>query len=667
MSDTFNAAAPSAAGQDLDAESLRESVTTMALCGRTFEEIRTFFAAATEHEEADVDLEFQQRTFSSKGKVAQTEFEIAAAEAALAAAQENRERDATLRSRRSEAERRLSRLKETVRRKQRDAERQRFREVLDGAATRLRDTEQRLTEQQRAAKEQQYDLWTQQQQENERRATTESTALQELDTALADARRRLAPLIERRITKTVAGFLLWVGYGSFAAIGSTIALLLPSIGDDSSPLAQILTSVRAVLAGFPSGWPLLGVLGASLALMLAVVAMFGALVWGNDRLLQRFDGDWRREARLAGRGKGKNSNKEKTRRFEIGNLQPVEIRRTAYVQMLASLPYVVVTGALTCLLAASAHPAGRALLSTAPAKTSVSASIVATYLGTVVALLTTASFIMYIIRIIDPRDASASAGARWRDGWEFLLIPIVLVIAIVHAAATTTNGSAQVWGSLALFMLLSCLAVAHGVIFRGLFYDVDRIERERKRSVRLISELRSSAPPEVEDTDEITETRETLHAQREQYEQLESSLNWPGLIQEEEPSDHGWLRRRKKAVAPPISPHRFAVPDDEAAPDELETIGKLSEEIESIDRDLALVSASVAGLDTARLAARRDELLAELNRARAEADSLEFARRRALSELRSRRQSRMIEVRAIYDLAERVRPYLPPQGEGGVR
>lgn len=268
-------------------ETMRDAVATMALCGEEFEQVRAMIEATRTSCEKSIAEEFHHRTFSLRRDVARAEEELRAVEQSIEEARNNRVRLAELQQKKSSLERLVAGILQEIRKKKTSAEREEFKRLLDQSNNRVRSAEDRLTEEAKAAKLEQHDVWKKQSEEIDRRVQILGERLRELDERLKEARDRAAPLIRRNITRTVAGFLLWVGYGSFAAIGSTIALLLPTLSNDKAPLAHILGAVRSTVAGFPSDWSIGVVFVVSLIVFFIGAVLFGAFVVGVDWLLQR--------------------------------------------------------------------------------------------------------------------------------------------------------------------------------------------------------------------------------------------------------------------------------------------------------------------------------------------------------------------------------------------
>ncbi len=638
-------------------EMLRDTAASMALCGNTFDDVRTMLESKRTACANAIAAEYEHRTFDLRRQINAAGEAAKNIEKLIDDAKNNRIQIAAAEQKRLDLHREIAALQQEIRKKKVAAEREEFKRLLDKTNERVRSAEDRLTEEQKTAFQRQHETWQKQSIELDRRVRIFEDRIAELDQCLAQARERAKPLVERHITRTVAGFLLWVGYGSFAAIGSTIALLLPPLNDQKAPLAQILGAVRGAVAGFPRTWGVGSVFLVSLVVFFLGLVAFCALILGLDWLLQKFDLDWKREARRGGA-----RNKDRSRSSSLLEAQlsaaslPV-VRRGSYVQLIAALPYIMITGAITCLLAASAH---NAVPGTPPGNVNaVPASIVATYIGTVLALLMTSSFVMYVLKIIERRvegvAAQSTSRPSWKTGWEFFVIPFVLVGSLTYAM-TQTEASQRVWGPIAVFMLLSCLAVAYGVVYRGIFYDIDCLERERARCLRAVAEAKSITEPDLEDTSAVCDARDALRTAK-QYRDRIDSLQWPGLVNDAAGEAPRFFRWRRPAVpAVPFDLSLAVLTDAEAAPKESQDLLQLNARMSDAEQDLARATAASQGVDPLRLYDQMSEIDQRREQAESRREALEFERHRADWELNGQIENMLIELRAAFDVARTVEP-----------
>ena len=276
-----------------------------------------------------------------------------------------------------------------------------------------------------------------------------------------------------------------------------------------------------------------------------------------------------------------------------------EIRRSAYVQLVASAPYILITAVIT-LFAAAAVPAVTGGTTSGEAAAATTAT---TFIGTVLALLVTASLVMYVLKVLDRRErleesGDAAAKRRWTDGWEFLVVPILLVITTL--CATFRDWKFSIWGPVMLVMLFSCLAVAYGVIYSGMYKDITILERRKRQFVDELEELRDWSPPDPDETPEMRNASATIEELRRRRQEL-LSAEWdtnpfsaPPPADVPQSSGSFW----KKSVSAPQPParvryHEIAVSDDEAAPQDYRNRRLLEgrlRELQQLQRELTSAS-----------------------------------------------------------------------------
>jgi hypothetical protein len=289
-------------------------------------------------------------------------------------------------------------------------------------------------------------------------------------------------LRRRWITRTVAGFLLWLGYASVVATGSVLALIMS--GSRTFELRPLVAGIRAVASSFFPTWPqwlrLLLLLGIVLALFRVLVAVF---VWCDELLRDRWK--W---------------HEEKPRNNATAQMAPQALTTRTYARFIALLPFafaiVGIVGLATSAPETNTTEPGRR--AEAALLTSIFPSVGYSFIGIAIAFLATAVFMMYFIRIIHPRTQGTST---FRDSWEFAVPPALLLLAI--ALMPLQDDVALVrWIPWAAFMLASALVLACGLVFHGVFKDArranDRIARIDRRLHRL------SGLPADEDDDETT-------------------------------------------------------------------------------------------------------------------------------------------------------------------
>src|SRR5438270_11721052 len=186
------------AGASSDIDLLRESVTTMALCGRGFDEVSSMLRATAGEREAAITNEYSERIFSGKARVMEVQKQITEVDQALENLKVLRARQGEREGAKRDRLGRIELLQEEVRRKRRLKERQEYRDALDEMAQRLQSSEERLTAKQRVALEQQMAVWQRQRDEDNARAEIEGRVLSEIEGSLTAARDRVRPLLDHR-------------------------------------------------------------------------------------------------------------------------------------------------------------------------------------------------------------------------------------------------------------------------------------------------------------------------------------------------------------------------------------------------------------------------------------------------------------------------------------
>ncbi len=489
--------------------------------------------------------------------------------------------------------------------------------------------------------------------------------LDRLDAPLKEAAERVSALRRLGITKTISGFLIWVAYIAFAAIGFAISYLLqprmPKAGDDPSRVFASLATI--LMQSFATTSPVVRLLYSIFAICAAAIA-FCAFVFVVDHLIQRFDRTWRPRY---GKGRGR-------RRRAANPIPSPAIDRSAFTQMLAAIPYAVLAAVIFLVFAADPG-----MVQPGSAKLGPAAGWATTYVGTIYALLATAAGIVYVLYIVLPRSAplpasgspGVAAGILLKTHWEMAAILALLLagLVIVALSSATPAASDVAWGVLAVAMTACCLSLAHGVVYHGQFVDLDRLERDRAR-LRIAMEGLDKRPLlELEDfLDERVLNQDLRVLARDQRDaaQLEGLAHLvAGAYEAGEPGEYFlrlWqrlrsprrpLRLRRSAAEPSALPLDF-----EAAPEEsselLSVLGKLAESqarLESVKAALAKAREETVKIPTLRVSLSGMEVqLRELEQE--EIESILRCEHRHLGE--------KLEFRAAFGLGERVEPILRP-------
>ncbi len=340
-----------------------------------------------------------------------------------------------------------------------------------------------------------------------------------------DARRRQIESLERRrhelieseartfareeklrqllITRTVAGFLLWLGYASVVATGSVLALIMS--GASTFEFRPIIGGIRAVSISIFPRWPqwirivlLLGLL------VLAFRLIVAAFVWCDNLLRKRW-----------------NWHEERVRPDATAQMSPQALTTRTYARFVALLPFAFVVASLVTLASGSTaetgtEPTGSSAEATL--LTSLFPSVGYSFIGIAIAFLTTAVFMMYFIKIIQPR---ADGISTFRQSWEFAVPPLLLLLAVA-LTPLQDNISLTRWIPWVAFMLASSLVLAPGLVFHGVFKDARRAHDRIARLDRKLNRLQNL--PVEEEEEAISATAAPLAQQRRLLERLLSKL-----------------------------------------------------------------------------------------------------------------------------------------------
>ncbi|HKR98777.1 MAG TPA: hypothetical protein VJU79_04605, partial [Candidatus Dormibacteraeota bacterium] len=286
---------------------------------------------------------------------------------------------------------------------------------------------------------------------------------------LQAAEARLSAVRDPLASRTVAGFLLWAGYSAVAATGAAVAYLLGR-PIDRDVIADLASAMSGMSTDLHSLVPAPYVLPVAIATLIGILASVAGAVWLCDKLIQHFDKTWRQQA-------VKDSGHS---RVSLGLPSP-EVGRRAYVQALALLPFGYIAGVTLLFLTHRASTSARVIERLTPA-------ILHITVGSIATLLASSMFVLYAIKVIEPRQA--------RRAWEIALLPLIL-LAVFGVAMLRPQPDRLVWGSLATFMVLGSIGLAYGIVYRGMFRDVDEVARVLRMCDRELEELEEE--PELED------------------------------------------------------------------------------------------------------------------------------------------------------------------------
>ncbi|MFL6278069.1 MAG: hypothetical protein ACJ74G_23010 [Blastocatellia bacterium] len=369
----------------------------------------------------------------------------------------------------------------------------------------LQDMENQL-ERAKKSYELKREKWSLNEKEYERRREVLREEQKKVEARLAKASAHIERLAEIGITRTTSGFLVWAGYVSFAGVSGVIANLLAKREQEGADYVSLFIRGVTNLLGPTEGQNLWILAAKMFGLVAATLLTVYGILWLADKRLAKFDPDWLAGSEKKKRKKARWSRQELQSQFSV-NIP--EISRKSYAQLLAAFPYIFVGAVIVFVLSAAGNP------------TATKANAGATYTGFVINLLATAVLLLYATYIIEPRwhkypepQARNAYFAKMRAHWEFATLVGLLIISLIYTAfarvaptpEANVGTNTAVWGVLALFMTLSSMGLAYGLIQRGLFKDVDHLENDLRLYRRLIEHY--STQPTVEDEFEYSEPAE---------------------------------------------------------------------------------------------------------------------------------------------------------------
>jgi hypothetical protein len=395
----------------------------------------------------------------------------------------------------------------------------------------------------------------------------------------ASAFEREEYLRQRWITRTVAGFLLWLGYASVVATGSVLALIMS--GRRAFDLRPLVAGTRAIVASiFPTfpAWFRLSVTIIYVAFLLA--AIIGVFIACDAILRKR----WKWDA------------EKKSRPDASAQMTPQALTPRTYARFVALLPFTFL-GAILLVVLTIAPTFGLRSGDDASVLMSIFPSVGYSFIGITIAFLATGVFMMYFIRVIEPRSTQ---GAVLRHSWEFAIPPLLLVTALA-VAPYQLSISAGAWLPWAAFMLMSSLALASGLVFYGIFKDA---RRARERVVRIEKRLQRLTGVPADDDEDTEEERTPLASERDWLQRVLRRVRFgrvPRSAQEAHQPPDPNASQDLLAPPPPI-PITILVPDYRAidmvvAPELVMAIEQHRGALRRIDADLHETQAAIAQLE----------------------------------------------------------------------
>lgn len=487
-------------GSELDEQELKEQAIRLALAGHPLETAVGYLQAIHQEKQKAVQLTLAQRKAEILGQEARVQGRVDQVAAAQRSVQGLREDKEALEDQKRSLQAEITKLEACIRAKRRQGRADAIVKEATRRIERAREEPKQRLETELAFRQKVFDIeekcWNLNKTEYDRRAEILKEELDRTEQDLAGAKERAEQLKRISVTRTVAGFLVWAGYLGFAATGSAVSYVLykriPKGNSPSEGIGHFLAGLSEL--GEPFG-PL-GKLAAPFLFLLLLLALFAGIIWACDQALKRFDGRWTRRLKRSSRQSQRRQTESRveatpplTQFFQLPFIE-----RASFIQLLASLPYLFAAGVLFFLISTPA-----------PLSTSEDAlqSLAPNYIGAVYSLLATAAFLLYALYIVLPRMNRALGEnhkpSLVKTNWELVALLSILILALAIAALAPNSQvpgdvySRVTWGGIAIAMTLSSMGLAYGLIFIGLFKDVEKYERLR-RQIRTAIESFSVRP-----------------------------------------------------------------------------------------------------------------------------------------------------------------------------
>lgn len=382
----------------------------------------------------------------------------------------------------NELEERVRRLGNAIRLKRHEREAKKIADEVDRLETERSETIERLGRERTLRHNAEVDAWNKQLAErNEQHAQLASLREQLADNEI-EIRKTAAERMNQWMTRTACGFLVWAGYTVIGTTGIAVAALL----DDSqkkSLLTDVGVSAVKLMHNFSRGrlHPMVAAPLSLLAFLATVVTLLLLIDW----LMRWFD-----KRRWTER-----------RRPQQGYTFPSreDLSRSTFSKLLAAIPFIYISGVVIAFVAyGGTVTSNTALLGR-------NSAMLNALIGSALSLLSASIFVLYFANIFEPRISSSQLPTKWRTRWEVGIVPFIMLLALVLVAIFGPH-SRWAWAGVTAFMLLGAMALAYGLLYRGMFREIDYAARAVVECDRRIEELLE--PPEKEDPDR-TEKRET--------------------------------------------------------------------------------------------------------------------------------------------------------------
>jgi len=474
-------------------------------------------------------------------------------------------------------EERRSALGDAIRIKRHEFEAKKLTDELDRLDSERTESIERLGRERTMRHEANVAAWKER--ANERNAQAEQlTSLREqLAEGEKEIRTAAAERMNRWMTRTACGFLIWAGYTVIGTTGIAVSALLNDV-KGRSLLIDVGTSAVKLMSDFQRG-SLHPMIAAPLS-MLAFLSTVVLLLVLIDALMRWFEKRWLER-------------REQPRRFVFPSKE--EISRSTFSKLLVAVPFIYISGVVIAFIAYGGQVSADPLLL---GKTN---GVFNAMIGSALSLLSASIFLLYFANILEPR--ASSQGWRWRTRWEVGMVPFVMLLAIVLIAIFGPQ-SRWAWAGVTAFMLLGAMALAYGLLYRGMFRELDYAARGVIDCDRRIEEILK--PPEKEDPDraeqrEIEGVLSDYRARRQHILDLDrarrirrtfltSDENDPTLVAAYQAAASFlwkvWVRFRR--IGP--QPDFYRVTDYEAAPIETEQRQSCEQQIRRIELELQILN-----------------------------------------------------------------------------
>jgi len=572
---------------------VRDTAVALALSGYEFEKGRTLLGNLHAMRKIRV---VQQ----AKADVAQTKFAEDRAVEALGYAEMLTAADARRKQSRSELEESARQLAQVIRSKRHVAETNKIQQELDRLDEERRDSIARLANDRVAKHQAAVDSWK----AEEARRSSKVAELQrqrdklvtEKDALRAEAKERM----NRWMTRTAAGFLVWAGYTVIGTTGMAVASMMKD--HHATSLLSDVASSAVVFMNNNRGRFIPPLILAPSALIFFLASLVGALV-GIDLLMRWFDRQWMKKDAA-----------EQGFKFPA----KAELSRSTFSKLLMTVPLIYIAGSIVIFVAYGGRTTSNSLL------LGESAAVVRSIIGSALSLLSTSMFLLYFASILEPRSQRHGKNQQWRTAWEIGVVPFVMIAAVVLAAVFGPEQRAA-WVGITIFMLLGSMALAYGLLYRGLFNDLDyaaHAVRNCEHQIDEILETPKIAKPDKFEAAQVAQVLADYRDRRQQVLDMDRERRLRRILLSSDEFDT-WLIAtyalrlnslwniliRWRRILP--QPEFYRTTDLEAAPAECEKRQKVEQEIRQLDLEMAATAPELARTTVA-------ECAAELSRARIE-------------------------------------------------